>query len=212
MTTLRETTNRLPNTIIWAIIAICTLPFLLHLLGFDFGNVSHHLDPQAAGAMTDKELQKRPVRLISGRIHALFAGVERRCHRHRNSNSSLHTMPHHWQPGHTNHRYGFVLRRMYGRFSCPGRHQSHPCGGRKRELHPFYLGIVSNVQCAYPAYRGGHFLIAVQEPSGPNQPQPLCVHCEWRLSAGFISSGTIVCHEHPTARYNVPTKYHHTPL
>ena len=57
MTTLRETTNRLPNTIIWAIIAICTLPFLLHLLGFDFGNVSHHLDPQAAGAMTDKELQ-----------------------------------------------------------------------------------------------------------------------------------------------------------
>ena len=43
-----------PQTMIWSIVLICTSPFLLNLIGIDFGNSGRPFDVQTASAMTSQ--------------------------------------------------------------------------------------------------------------------------------------------------------------
>jgi len=47
---------RLPRSIIWAVIAICVAPFLLNLVGFDFGSVTHPFDAAGPPNLSNSEL------------------------------------------------------------------------------------------------------------------------------------------------------------
>ena len=49
-------TTHLPRSIIWVVVAICAAPFLLNLVGFDFGSAAHPFDTAGAAHLSRPDL------------------------------------------------------------------------------------------------------------------------------------------------------------